>query len=167
MNLIGKIRSLHGVKGDVVFEHTLSPDFDFDQLDAILIELLPGSYIPFFVEEYQELNEHDILLKLEEYNNRNSAMEILNKNVYAPEHLEIDIENSNHWANLKGAQLYDQYDNTVGTITDIIEHGAQVLLDVEAEHKTYLIPFAEPLVLNFNPEKNHLQLEIADGLLDL
>jgi 16S rRNA processing protein RimM len=167
MNLIGKIRSLHGVKGDVIFEHNLPPDFDFDNLDAILIELIPNSYIPFFVDEYQEINDSEVILKLEEYDDRNSAMEILTKNVYAPEHLKLDMTTGNPWANLKGAQLYDQYDMAIGTITDIIENGAQVLLDVKAEHKSYLIPFAEPLILNFNLEKNHLQLEIADGLLDL
>lgn len=167
MNLIGKIRSLHGVKGEVLFEHKLPDDFDFDSLEAILIELLPGSYIPFFIEEYQEINDHEVIVKLEEYNDRNSAMEIVNKNVYAPPGMETPEETNSPWANLKGAELYDQYDTHIGTIQNMIENGAQLLLEVKGPKKEYLIPFAEVLILNYNRESNHLQLELADGLLDL
>ena len=167
MNLIGKIRSLHGVKGDVILEHNLPTDFDFDNLEAILIELLPGSYIPFFIEEYQEINNHEAIIKLEEYSDRNSAMEILNKNVYSPPGMEAHEVETSPWSNLKGAELYDQYDALIGTIHDIIENGAQLLLEVKGAEKEYLIPFAEALILNYNRELNHLQLELADGLLDL
>ena len=167
MNLIGKIRSLHGVKGDVILEHNLPSDFDFETMEAILIELLPGSYIPFFVEEFQEINDHELLVKLEEYHDRNTAKEILNKNVYAPPNLQWASETNNPWAGIKGSLLFDQYDHKIGTIASIIENGAQILLEVKGENKEYLIPFAEELILNFNQQQNHLQLEIADGLLDL
>lgn len=167
MILLGKIRSLHGVKGEVILEHHLPDDFDIDELEAIMIELLPESYIPFFIEEINEISKTEIILKLEEYDDRNKAIEILNKKVYAPPGLEINVTKDNEWADLIGCELQTQEFEPVGTINDILINGQQLLLEVHNHEKEYLIPFSDELLLAFDPAKKILQLTIADGLLDL
>ncbi len=164
---IGKIRSLHGVNGEVVLEHQLPDNFDIDELDTIMIELLPQSFIPFFIEEMNVISKTEIILKLEEYDDRNKAIEILNKKVYAPPGLEIDMSSENEWAGLIGCELHDQDHHLVGTIHDILMNGKQLLLDVHSPKKDYLIPFSDELVIDFNPTQKILQLHIAEGLLDL
>lgn len=164
---IGKIKSLHGVKGHVLFEHQLPVDFDLDQLDAIMIELMPESFIPFFVEEINDISDTEIILKLEEYNDRNQAIEILNKSVYAPPGIEVHIDNDFEWKILIGASLEDQHHTQIGIIEDILINGKQLLLDVKSDVKEYLIPFSDDLVIDFNDKQKLLTLELADGLLDL
>lgn len=167
MRLIGKIRSLHGVKGDVILSHTLPQNFDFENMEAILIELLPGSFIPFFIEEFEEISQSEIILHLEEYKDRNTAKEIINKNVYAPANIEIAETKQATWETLKNVLLFDQFDKEIGMVTEIIVNGPQILLQVQSNEKQYLIPFDDSLVVNLNQTLQHLQLEIAEGLLDI
>ena len=76
MTLIGKITSAHGVKGDIVLSHQLPLDFDTNLLDAIMIELNPKSYIPFFIKEMKETHDDEMVLTLEEIDNRDDAKKI-------------------------------------------------------------------------------------------
>jgi 16S rRNA processing protein RimM len=167
MNLIGKIRSLHGVNGQLMLEHKMNASFDFTKLEALMIELLPGSYIPFFIEEANEINDNQVIIKLEEYNDRNTAIEILNKNVYAPPGVEISKIDDNPWLILIGFMLKNQEGLDVGIISDIMMNTSQILLEVKDETKEHLIPFSEELVIDINQQKKMLTLEIADGLLDI
>lgn len=167
MNLIGKIRSLHGVNGQLMLEHKMNASFDFTELEALMIELLPGSYIPFFIEEANEINDNQVIIKLEEYNDRNTAIEILNKNVYAPPGVEISKIDDNPWLILIGFMLKNQEGLDVGIISDIMMNASQILLEVKDETKEHLIPFSEELVIVINQQKKMLTLEIADGLLDI
>lgn len=150
-----------------MLEHVLG-DQDFpDDLEALMIEMLPGSFIPFFIEEIDPINEEEAILKLEEYNDRNAAAAIVHKNVYAPAGTKIQIQKEQHLDDLLQAELSDQHGRAVGKIDDYFMNGKQVLLQVHCEGKEHLIPFSEELIIHYNPQAHQLTLQIADGLLDL
>ena len=167
MTLIGKITSVHGVKGDIVLSHQLPLDFDTDLLDAIMIELNPNSFIPFFIKEKKETHDDEMLLTLEEIDNREEAKKILNKNVFAPPTLKIEIKNGNRWTDLIGFSLYDQNNLEIGKIADVYINGDQILLAVNYKVDEILIPISDELILANEPKQKKITLEIADGLLEL
>jgi 16S rRNA processing protein RimM len=167
MTLIGKITSVHGVKGDIVLSHQLPLDFDTDLLDAIMIELNPNSFIPFFIKEKKETHDDEMLLTLEEIDNREEAKKILNKNVFAPPTLKIEIKNGNRWTDLIGFSLYDQNNLEIGKIADVYINGDQILLAVIYKEDEILIPISDELILANEPKQKKITLEIADGLLEL
>ncbi len=167
MTLIGKITSVHGVKGDIVLSHQLPLDFDTDLLDAIMIELNPNSFIPFFIKEKKETHDDEMLLTLEEIDNREEAKKILNKNVFAPPTLKIEIKNGNRWTDLIGFSLYDQNNLEIGKIADVYINGDQILLAVNYKEDEILIPISDELILANEPKQKKITLEIADGLLEL
>ena len=164
---IGKIKSLHGIKGEVLFEHTLGDDPILEKLDALMIELLPGSYIPFFVQELDPINEEEAILKLEEYSDRNAAAAIVHKSVYAPPDVNIQPKKEHDLAQLLGADLMDQHGRMAGKVNDYFMNGKQVLLQVLDNQKEHLIPFSDELLLGYDIAKHQITLHIADGLLDL
>ena len=167
MTLIGKITSVHGVKGDIVLSHQLPLDFDTDLLDAIMIELNPNSFIPFFIKEKKETHDDEMLLTLEEIDNREEAKKILNKNVFAPPTLKIEIKNGNRWTDLIGFSLYDQNNLEIGKIADVYINGDQILLAVNYKVDEILIPISDELILANETKQKKITLEIADGLLEL
>jgi len=167
MTLIGKITSVHGVKGDIVLSHQLPLDFDTDLLDAIMIELNPNSFIPFFIKAKKETHDDEMILTLEEIDNREEAKKILNKNVFAPPNLTIEINNGNRWTDLIGFDLYDQNKLEIGKIADVYINGEQILLAVNYKEDEILIPISDELILANEPKQKKITLEIADGLLEL
>ena len=62
---IGKIKSLHGIKGQVLFVHHLQHPFDEEQLDAVLIEIWENSFIPYFIEEINAISDTEMILTIE------------------------------------------------------------------------------------------------------
>jgi 16S rRNA processing protein RimM len=167
MTLIGKITSVHGVKGDIVLSHQLPLDFDTDLLDAIMIELNPKSFIPFFIKAKKETHDDEMILTLEQIDNREEAKNILNKNVFAPPTLTIEINNGNRWTDLIGFSLYDQNKLEIGKIEDVYINGEQILLAVNYKEDEILIPITDELILANEPKHKKITLEIADGLLEL
>ena len=167
MTLIGKITSAHGVKGDIILSHQLPLDFDTDLLDAIMIELNPKSYIPFFIKEKKETHDDEMILTLEEIDNREEAKKILNKNVFASPTLKIEINNGNQWTDLIGFRLYDQNKLDIGKIEDVYINGQQILLVVQYKNDEILVPISDELILENDSKQKKITLEIADGLLEL
>jgi 16S rRNA processing protein RimM len=167
MTLIGKITSVHGVKGDIVLSHQLPLDFDTDLLDAIMIELNPNSFIPFFIKAKKETHDDEMILTLEQIDNREEAKNILNKNVFAPPTLTIEINNGNRWTDLIGFSLYDQNKLEIGKIEDVYINGEQILLAVNYKEDEILIPITDELILANEPKQKKITLEIANGLLEL
>jgi len=167
MTLIGKITSAHGVKGDIILSHQLPLDFDTDLLDTIMIELNPKSYIPFFIKEKKETHDDEMILTLEEIDNREEAKKILNKNVFAPPTLKIEINNGNQWTDLIGFRLYDQNKLEIGKIEDVYINGQQILLVVQYKNDEILVPISDELILENDSKQKKITLEIADGLLEL
>lgn len=167
MTLIGKITSAHGVKGDIILSHQLPLDFDTNLLDAIMIELNPKSYIPFFIKEKKETHDDEMILTLEEIDNREEAKKILNKNVFAPPTLKIEISNGNRWTDLIGFSLYDHNKLEIGKIEDVYINGQQILLVVHYNNDEILVPISDELILENNSKHKKITIEIADGLLEL
>jgi len=167
MTLIGKITSAHGIKGDIILSHQLPLDFDTDLLDAIMIELNPKSYIPFFIKEKKETHDDEMILTLEEIDNREEAKKILNKNVFAPPTLKIEINIGNQWTDLIGFRLYDQNKLEIGKIEDVYINGQQILLVVQYKNDEILVPISDELIVENDSKQKKITLEIADGLLEL
>ena len=82
MQFIGKVTGIHGLKGEVTFSHQLKRNTRFSQWDCLMVELNPGSFIPFFIESIKSIANDECICKLEEINNRDEAKLILNKFVY-------------------------------------------------------------------------------------
>ena len=92
---------------------------------------------------------------------------ILNKNVFAPPTLTIEINNGNRWTDLIGFSLYDQNKLEIGKIEDVYINGEQILLAVNYKEDEILIPITDELILANEPKQKKLTLEIANGLLEL
>lgn len=166
MKVLGKIRSAHGVQGELLISHTIREASENLQLPALMIELLPGSFIPFFVESMQPAGENLWLVKFENINNREEAQKLITKKVALPPTVDLELEPENPWLDLLHFQLLDSYRKPVGTITDILSNGPQVLLEVKGE-KEFLIPISNELIVGTDTVKKQISLHIAEGLLDI
>ena len=164
---IGRIESLHGVQGEVAVSHRPLGSVNVRDIKALMLELLPGSFIPFFIQSLRETRPDEWLIQFEEIPSRDAAKAILHKTVCLPDTLRVEAPEALTWAVLEGCALRDQQGIERGIVHSVFQNGPQWLLDVHHQNKEYLVPFDEAWVLQFNPSQKQLQLNLPEGLFDL
>ena len=166
MKPIGKILSTHGVKGYIIAEHTLKNFSSFEEWDALMVELLPGSRIPFFIKEIKKLNENGLLVKLEEIHSPEAANEILGKNIYlSPNADATKIEVNTSAKSYIGYTLFDNK-KEIGIIDNILNPDSNPLFLLhEGTENELLIPANEELILNLNHDEKIVYMNMPDGLI--
>lgn len=154
------------MRGDVVFEHKLKTDASLAGWDALLIELLPGSKIPFFIEKAKRQSDTSFIIKLEEISSPEDAKEILQKDVYLSPNVALQKVEVNRTAdNYIGYLLFNGKEE-IGTIDNILNPKTNPLFILfEDTDKELLIPANEELILEVIHEGQKVIMELPEGLV--
>ena len=84
--------------------------------------------------------------------------------------LEKDLppveEGSFYTFQLKGCQVVAG-DETLGTVTDVLDGGGTPILKVEGRDGEILIPFAQSFLRKMDLEQRRIEMSLPDGLRDL
>jgi 16S rRNA processing protein RimM len=163
---VGHLIKAFGKDGDMRID--LNPFSLKDVLKAgYLLGEIEGQLIPYFIEKY---TEEDELIKLEGINGPQEARELSDIPVYI---LDKDIKSSKKEevdnTFLKGFKLFDQEDEAIGFVEDVIEMPQQILLQISLikDKSLKLIPLHKDLLINIDEGEKTISLIIAEGLLDL
>ncbi len=125
-------------------------------------------YIPYFVQYIEET--HDTLLKIEGLDDPQDAKSCSGDTLYLPikDLPEIKEKPGLYFSVLKGFSMHNQDDELVGKIVDIVSMPQQELASVELSNgNEILIPLHESLIIGIDPDQLIVQLEVAEGLLDI
>jgi 16S rRNA processing protein RimM len=124
--------------------------------------------VPFFVEEFEILDEKNAIIKLEDIDNKDDAKEYLGIGIYLP------IEKINEGKAeiklaylLNGYKVYDQKSKYIGIVKELIETSGHFNLELEGKKRNYLIPFHENLLIGMDKKGKTIQIQIAEGLLEI
>lgn len=168
---IGRFIKPHGVKGEL----SLLTDTDVldESEDLYVICDMDGILVPFFVEEYRYKTDTVILVKLEGVDSEEEARMFLGKDVFYPleaineEEEEAVGEEDLPWDHLIGYGVTDIHQGYVGQVTGVDTSTINILLRVDREGKEILIPVAEELITDVDPEAALLTVDLPEGLLEL
>ena len=165
MDSIGKIIGTHGVKGLVVLEHNLMGDINYDHWDAIMIELLPGSKIPFFIESIKKQSSTLFLIKLEEIHSPEGSKEIIQKNVFLSPNVEAEnLVTKTQTDHYIGFTLYNK-DVEIGRIDNILNPKTNPLFILfENQENELLIPANEELITSVDKTNKKIIANLPEGL---
>ena len=144
--LLGHISGLFGVKGWVkVFSHT-RPRSQITEYKTWYL----GDDLDHAVT-LQEGRSHKegVVAKLEGIDDRDAAVLLLNRKIWVDESALAELpEDEFYWYQLIGLQVLDTQQKVLGTVTDMLETGANDVLIVRAEDKTeHLIPYIKGQVI--------------------
>ncbi len=164
---IGKIGKPHGVKGEVTM---MFSDDVFDRVDAeYVVLLLDGILVPFFFEEYRFRTDETALVKFCDIDTQEQARELTNCEVFFPRQLSDSNDGDFSLNELKGFCLIDNiYNKVVGTICGIDDSTQNTLFEVKTEKGgELLIPASPELIRHIDAEKQTIEMELPEGLLDI
>lgn len=170
---VARIGKPHGIRGEVTVEvFTDSPDKRFTVGSVLSVRMPPEANLSLeqLTVEKSRWNKKILLLKFEEFSDRNTAELLRNTELYVPrEHLRDESEG---WYadDLVGLAVHkgSVRSSQIGEVTDLIMGAAQDLLVVRLiDGREVLIPLVEEIVPEINEEVGAVVITPPPGLLEL
>ena len=141
----------------------------FDRVECpYLICEVEGILVPFFMEEYRFKTDSSALVKFEDINSAEQAMQLIGSEVYFEnkyiEEGDADEVSLNYFI---GFTIKDTDGATIGTITGIDDQTENWIFHVETANADVLIPAHEDFIIEINHKDKIIEMDLPEGLLDL
>jgi 16S rRNA processing protein RimM len=160
----GKVRRPHGVQGEVVME--LHTDFP-ERLRPKTKVYLGEKHHPATLRSVRIHNE-GLLIGFEGIDTPEEAGRYRNQMVFVSAHSLPDLETGEYYHHqLRGLSVVNETDELLGTLTEIIETGANdVYVVTRADGKEILLPVIPDVILGINLESKTMKVHLLPGLVD-
>jgi 16S rRNA processing protein RimM len=163
---IGKFITVHGLKGELLFKHTLGKKTSLKGLKAIFIEQKNSSFLPWFIETITIRDEENLYIRLEGINTRETALSLVKKEAWLPETDFKKFAAKSSPVNLLGYTIINNKEE-LGAIQEVIEQPHQLLCRIEIKNKEVLIPLNESTIKKYDHKNKKVIVELPEGLLDI
>jgi len=166
---VGSITQTHGIRGEVkVFP--LTDDISrFKNMKNLLLDAGKEGYISLEVENARP-QKNLVILKFKGIDNINDIEKYKGHGLYVTKDNRVDLKEDEYFiADLIGCDVYldSDKDNRFGTISDVMETGANDVYEVTLESgKTVLVPAIKDCILDVDIEGRRMEIHLMEGLMD-
>ena len=163
---VGVISSTHGIRGEVkVYPTTDNPERFLD-LDEVILDT--GREHKILEIEGVKFFKNQVILKFKGYDNINDIEKYLKKDLLVDREHAVELgENENFIADLIDMEVVTDEGKVLGTLTDVIETGANDVYAVKTpEGKEILLPAIRDCILDVNVDEKRMTVHVMEGLLD-
>ena len=162
---VGVIASTHGLKGEVkVFPTTDEPE-RFRKLKKVFLDT-GKEYMPLKIKNVKFF-KNQVILKFDEFQDINEVEKYRGKDLLIDREQALPLaENENFIVDLIDMDVYDEEEQRLGTLTDVLQTGANDVYVVETEEgKEILLPAIPSCILEVDVEAAKMIVRIPEGLL--
>ena len=164
---LGRIVKKHGFKGALTIKLDTDEPEKYEELESVFVEI-DKQLVPFFIRTAQLLPKGVLRVHFEGIDSEEEANRLMGSGLYLPlEFLPPLGGNRFYYHEIIGFQLIDTHYGPSGTITQIIDHTAQPLIQAEKEGKEVLIPMNDDIIKEVNRGEKTILIEAPEGLIDL
>lgn len=163
---IGKLAASHGLKGDLVLQHSLGKRTTLKGLEAIFLEEGKDRFLPYFIESSRIRSEEETLIKLEGIDIVEQARKLTPREVWLTEDDFKKFAAKSSPIALLGFTMM-QGDEVLGEILEVIEQPHQVLCTINLGGKEALIPVHEDSLEKVDQKNRRVYVSLPEGLLDI
>lgn len=162
---VGVITTAHGVHGEVKVFPTTDDANRFKKCKELLLdtgkELKPVK--PVSVKFFKNL----VILKLEGINTMDDALLYKGKTLYVTRENAVKCEKDEYFiADLIGLKVIDEDEKELGTISDVLQTGANDVYEVTMPgDKTFLMPAIKECILEVKVSEGYIKIHLMDGLI--
>ena len=164
--LIGRVIKPHGVRGDVLVEAFTAVPERFIQLKTVYMSKKEGQ-TPILIDVVSaHLKGPRVLLKFAGYSSRDDADALRGQLLQVPFEETIPLDEGEFFIfELPGMTVKTDEGELLGTVSDVIQTGANDVFVVNGERGEVLIPDTEEVVLKIDRETREITVHIIPGLL--
>ena len=162
---VGVITSTHGIKGEVkVFPTTDDPN-RFRALKDVVLDT-GKEQIPLEIEGVKFFKQY-VILKFKGIDNINDIEKYRKMPLLVSREHAVDLEEDEYYiADLIGMKVVLEDGSSFGTLTDVMETGANDVYVVEnGEGEEILLPAIRECILDVDVEKNVMTIHLMKGLI--
>lgn len=163
---IGKLVASHGLKGEMVLEHSLGKKTSLKGLETIFVEENKDAFLPYFITSTKIKNDTDTFLSFEGIDSKEATRILLKREVWLDEKDFKKFAAGAAPISLLGFMIVDS-GKEVGEVVEVIEQPHQILCKIMLGDKEALIPVHEDSLEKMDNKNRKLFLDIPDGLLDI
>lgn len=166
---VARVAKVRGVRGEVAAE--LLTDFPerFEWLEE-LVAVAPGGARELLALESQWLHGGRVVLKFEGYDTPEASAALVGRELAVPESEAVELEEGEFFDwQLAGCRVETVGGAEVGTVRALLRMGgdAPLLAVVDAQGRERLVPFAESICVEVDPEAGLIRIDPPEGLLEL
>ena len=163
---VGVISSTHGIRGEVKVYPTTDDPERFLDLDEVILDT--GREHKILEIEGVKFFKNQVILKFKGYDNINDIEKYLKKDLLVVREHAVELgENENFIADLIDMEVVTDEGKVLGTLTDVIETGANDVYAVKTpEGKEILLPAIRDCILDVNVDEKRMTVHVMEGLLD-
>ena len=163
---IGVISSTHGIPGEVKVYPTTDDPERFLELDEVILDT--GREHKILEIEGVKFFKNQVILKFKGYDNINDIEKYLKKDLLVDREHAVELgENENFIADLIDMEVVTDEGKVLGTLTDVIETGANDVYAVKTpEGKEILLPAIRDCILDVDVDEKRMTVHVMEGLLD-
>ncbi|MEO6285144.1 MAG: ribosome maturation factor RimM [Dyadobacter sp.] len=165
--LLGYIVRTHGTNGNVVIFLDVDYPEDYDELDAVFVEI-KGELVPYFISNFNLQKQANAIVTFEDVNTIEKAQALVGSSLYLSlDELEELSEEEFYYHEIKGFTVIDQNQGELGIVREVYSLNGQDLIAMDYQGVEILIPTAEDIVLKADKEQKHLLVNLPEGLLEV
>lgn len=160
--VVGKITNTHGIKGDLKVEPYIDNVDKFYELrTAYLDKHLSIAYEVISVKKHKKI----VLIRFKGYEDINLVEKFKDLLLYVDDNSTLSVLDEDEFSenDLLGAFVFDEDENMLGKVVDIINNPTQDLLVIEG-NKTWYLPFVNEFILDIDLENSKIIIKLLDGL---
>lgn len=163
---VGVISSTHGIRGEVKVYPTTDDPERFLELDEVILDT--GREHKILKIEGVKFFKNQVILKFKGYDNINDIEKYLKKDLLVDREHAVELgENENFIADLIDMEVVTDEGEVLGTLSDVIETGANDVYAVKTpEGKEILLPAIRDCILDVNVDEKRMTVHVMEGLLD-
>jgi len=160
---IAQVLKSNGTEGEIIMGFRDFGPEDIELKEPVFI-YFDGLPVPFFIESFVHKGNSKAIVRLTGVKNLEDAEEIVGQPVYGEEETYY-LEDEDNLEDIIGWTLIDSDGNIAGKITDFEDIPGNPCIYVEMSHGQVMLPLHEDLILEVNPEKAFIRMQIPEGLV--
>ena len=163
---IAKIAKPKGLNGEVTADVlTHFPD-RFEGLKNVTAVLPTGETKGLNIERFSFQNAR-LVLKFEGLDSIDSVEPLRNAEICVTEGEAVELKSDEYFDwQLEGCSVETVRGETIGKVRELMRTGGTEILLVDADHREYLIPFAESICVDVDVDKKLILIDPPEGLLE-
>lgn len=163
---IGKLAASHGLKGDLILQHSLGKKTSLKGLKAVFMEEGRENFIPYFLQTTKIKSDTETYIKLEGVDVVEQARKLTPKEIWLTEEDFKKFSAASSPISLLGFTIINE-EEELGEITEVIEQPHQVLCAIQYKGKEALIPVHEESLDKVDKKNRKVYVTLPDGLLEI
>jgi 16S rRNA processing protein RimM len=163
---IGKIVATFGVNGEIILVHNLGKKTVFKDIEALFVEKIKGSLIPFFISSNKSKTIEENYVLFEDIKSKEAAKMLIGKAVWLLQDDFKKLADKKSPIALLGYKVFNNKDE-IGIVEEVIEQPHQILLTITYKGKEAYLPMHQDSLVNINYKTNEIILNLPEGLLDI